>query len=64
MVDIMTGAETESKMKIKQGSKTDLEVTVKPTVTGRHTLEVRVLDRVVVSKAFECKPGIVSSPSN
>lgn len=30
---------------------------MKPTMTGRHSLEIRVLDRVVVHKEFESKPG-------
>lgn len=30
---------------------------MKPTTTGRHALEIRVLERVVVSKDFESKPG-------
>lgn len=52
-----TGAETECARKMKKGSTDELEVTVKPTMTGRHSLEIRVLDRVVVSKDFESKPG-------
>lgn len=64
MAGSVTGAETESIVKMKNGSKTDLEVTVKPSGTGRHTLEIKVLDRVVVSKEFECKPGNASFPSN
>lgn len=40
-----------------KGSTDELEVTVKPAMTGRHALEMRILDRVVVSKAFESKPG-------
>lgn len=52
-----TGAETECARKMKKGSIDELEVTVRPTMTGRHSLEIRVLDRVVVSKDFESKPG-------
>lgn len=52
-----SGTETECARKMKKGSTDELEVTVKPTMTGRHALEIRVLDRVVVSKAFESKPG-------
>lgn len=42
---------------MKKGSTDELEVTVKPAMTGRHVLDIRILDRVVVSKEFESKPG-------
>ncbi|XP_065929818.1 uncharacterized protein [Magallana gigas] len=41
---------------MKKGSTDELEVTVKPAMTGRHVLDIRILDRVVVSKEFESKP--------
>lgn len=34
-----------------------MEVTWKSAMTGKHTLEIRVLDRVVVYKEIESKPG-------
>lgn len=34
-----------------------MEVTWKPAMTGKHALEIRVLDRVVVYKEIESKPG-------
>lgn len=42
---------------MKKGSTDELEVTVKPIMTGRHALEIRILDRVVVHKEFESKSG-------
>lgn len=52
-----TGNEIKCSRKMKKGSTDELEVNVKPTMTGRHALEIRVLDRVVVYKEFESKPG-------
>lgn len=34
-----------------------MEVIWKPAMTGKHALEIRVLDRVVVYKEIESKPG-------
>lgn len=34
-----------------------MEDTWKPAMTGKHTLEIRVLDRGVVYKEIESKPG-------
>ena len=42
---------------MKKGSSDELEVTVKPCMTGRHSLDIIVLDRVIVHKEFESKPG-------
>lgn len=52
-----TGNETKCWREMRKGSIDELNVTVKPTMTGRHALEIRVLDRVVVHKNFESKPG-------
>lgn len=41
----------------EKGNTDELEVTMKPAMTGRHALEIRILERVVVSKEFESKPG-------
>ncbi|XP_061185957.1 tripartite motif-containing protein 2-like [Saccostrea echinata] len=57
------GTETEILMKMKHGSKDEMEVTIKPAISGRHVLEIKVLDRVVVRKEFECKPAVVRSAS-
>uniref|UniRef100_A0A8W8M7M2 Uncharacterized protein n=1 Tax=Magallana gigas TaxID=29159 RepID=A0A8W8M7M2_MAGGI len=43
----------------EKGSTDELEVTMKPAMTGRHALEIRILERVVVSKEFESKPVVV-----
>ncbi|XP_052683351.1 uncharacterized protein LOC128163738 [Crassostrea angulata] len=50
------GNETKCWTEMKKGSTDELEVTVKPTMTGRHSLEIRILYRVVVHKEFESKP--------
>ncbi|XP_078320191.1 tripartite motif-containing protein 2-like [Crassostrea virginica] len=54
-----TGAETECSTKMKKGSCDELEVTVKPCMTGRHSLDFIVLDRVIVHKEFESKPAAI-----
>lgn len=54
---LTSGNETKCWIEMKKGSTDELEVTVKPTMTGRHSLEIRILDRVVVHKEFESKPG-------
>lgn len=42
---------------MKKGSIDELEVTVKPIMTGRHALVIKLLDRVILQKDFEIKPG-------
>lgn len=54
---LTSGNETKCLTEMKKGSIDELEVTVKPAMTGRHALDIRILDRVVVSKEFESKPG-------
>lgn len=54
---LTSGNETKCWIEMKKGSTDEIEVTVKPAMTGRHALEIRILDRVVVSKEFESKPG-------
>lgn len=54
---LTSGNETKCWWEMKKGSTDELEVTVKPIMTGKHSLEIRILDRVVVSKDFESKPG-------
>lgn len=54
---LTSGNETKCWTEMKKGSTDELEVTVKPAMAGRHALEIRILDRVVVSKEFESKPG-------
>lgn len=54
---LTSGNETACWWEMKKGSTDELEVTVRPTMTGRHVLEIRVLDKVVLSKNFESKPG-------
>lgn len=51
------GVEIECVRKMKKGSIDELEVIVKLIMIGRYFLEIRVLDRVVVSKDFESKLG-------
>lgn len=43
---------------MKKGSTDELEVTVKPTMTGRHALLVRILDRLILRMDFESTPGL------
>lgn len=54
---LTSGNETKCLTEMKKGSTDELEVTVKPAMTGRHVLDIRILDRVVVSKEFESTPG-------
>lgn len=42
---------------MKKGSINELEVIVKLVMMGRYVLDIRILDRVVVSKEFESKLG-------
>lgn len=51
------GVEIECVRKMKKGGIDELEVIVKLIMIGRYFLEIRVLDRVVVSKDFESKLG-------
>lgn len=51
------GVEIECVRKMKKGSIDELEVIVRLIMIGRYFLEIRVLDRVVVSKDFESKLG-------
>lgn len=43
---------------MKKGSTDELKVTVKPTMTGRHALLIRILDRLILQMDFESTPGL------
>lgn len=51
------GNETKCWRDMRKESNDELEITVKPVLTGRHILEIRILGRVVFHKTFESKPG-------
>lgn len=55
MIDAETTCACEKK---RQGNTKDLEVIFMPTRSGKHTLEIRILDKVVVKEKFEIKPGL------
>lgn len=55
IIDAETTCACEKK---RQGNTKDLEVIFMPTRSGKHTLEVRILDKVVVKEKFEIKPGL------
>lgn len=55
--NFLTGNENRCSWKIKKRSTHNMEVIWKPAMTGKHALEIRVLNRVVVYKEIESKPG-------
>lgn len=55
IIDAETTCACEKK---RQGNTKDLEVIFMPTRSGKHTLEIRILDKVVVKEKFEIKPGL------
>lgn len=44
---------------MKKGSTDELKVIVKPTMTGRHALLIRILDRLILQMDFESTPGLL-----
>lgn len=55
IIDAETTSACEKKRK---GNTKDLEVIFMPTRSGKHTLEIRILGKVVVNKNFEIKTGL------
>lgn len=59
-----TGNETKCWRAMKKGSTDELEVTVKPTMRGRHALLIRILDRLILRMDFESTPVLGQSFAN
>lgn len=56
-VSFIIGNETTCEKK-RKGNTSDLEVIFVPRTSGKHTLEIRILNKVLVNEDFEIKQGL------